>query len=94
MVDIFAVFNQSGQFGLIIDSVTQHFTGSIFLTLLMMLIVLLVISMFFHMPEVLLVIPLIPLILIFSTVDSGMRIIVAILSLFFGYVLYSILPVR
>lgn len=94
MVDVWTVFNQTGQFGLIIDSMTTHFTGSLYLTLLIILMVLLLITSFFHMPELLLLIPLIPIILVFSTLDPGMRIFVALISLFLGYVLYSILPWR
>jgi uncharacterized ion transporter superfamily protein YfcC len=94
MIDVWTVFNQTGSFGIIIDSLTQHWTGSLHTTLIIILMCLLLVASFFHMPEILIIVPLIPVLLIFSTIDPGLQIVVALLSLFLGYILYSILPFR
>ena len=94
MVLMFQAFNQTGQFGLIIDSMTQHWTGSESMTLIIILMVLLLVASFYHMPEILVIIPLLPVLLVFSTIAPELQMIVGVLALFLGYILYTIFPWR
>jgi hypothetical protein len=92
MVGVFDLFNRSLDFGRYLDVSTSSVTGSVFLSLLIVVLFLLLIASFFRMPEILYLVILLPLFLIFSVADPGMRFLVGIAALFFGYVLYTILP--
>lgn len=91
-MDLWTLFNRSAELGIFIDSTNTFVTGSTFLTLLIIVGILLLIASMFKMPETLYLIPLLPLFIIFSIADPGMKLILAIASVFLGYVVYSILP--
>lgn len=93
-MDISQVFNSSLEMGSFLQASTEHVTGSWFVTLLFIVLILIVIAGIFKMPETLYIIPLLPILLIFSSVDIGFNIIMGILALFFGYIIYTIIPVK
>lgn len=93
-MDISQVFNMSLEFGHILSGVTTGVTGSMTLTFILIIAVFVIIAGFFHMPELLYIIPLIPILLMFSIVDPTMRIFLGVIAIFLGYMFYSILPIR
>ena len=93
-MDISQLFNQSLEMGKVFNGVTTDVTGSWTITFLLTILLFIMIAGFFKMPEVLYVIPIIPLVLLFSLVDPTMKIILGIISLFLAYVIYSLMPVR
>ena len=75
--------NQTGIIGQAFNGLTNNVTGSVFLTGLLILIVLMVIAFMFRLPLELTVIFLIPIILVFMAFNTGW---VAVGGLIFIYI--------
>jgi len=83
------LFNQTLEFGSLINHMTLNFTGDIFLTLLFILAFFLLLATIFRVPILLGVIVVFPLIIIFSMVDwtGGMSMVLGVLALIVGVIL-------
>jgi hypothetical protein len=79
-------FNETGQIGMIIVTATTNITGSLFLTLLMMIIILLSISMLFRIPIEFTSIFILPLLLIFMAYSSEFLAIGGIFLIYMGII--------
>ena len=94
VLDFNTVFNSSLEVGKFIQSSNDNFTGSLFLTLLIIVAILILIAALFKMPETIYLIPIIPIFIVFSTISSGMQMFVGVICLIFAYVLFQLIPVR
>ena len=65
-------FNSSLEIGSFLNTTTNNFTGSEFLTLLIIVMLFFLVAMLFHMPEFLFAIVIAPLLITFGLVDPAM----------------------
>lgn len=93
-MDITNLFNMSLEVGQFISNSNSNLTGSLSMTLLIILGVLLLIAGLFKLPETLYIIPILPVLIIFSIADPMMKIVLGIVSLMLAYVLFSSSPWR
>lgn len=86
MVDL---FNSSLELGSLFNQMTLNFTGSITITLIIVLLFLLVIALLFRIPVMLGLIVLLPIIIVFADFDytGGFYTILSILAIVLGFML-------
>lgn len=83
------LFNSSLEFGSLFNQMTLNFTGSITITLIIVLLFLLVIGLLFRIPVMLVLIVLLPLIMVFAEFDytGGFYTILSIIAIILGFIL-------
>jgi hypothetical protein len=89
------LFNSSGEIGRWLTASTTNVTGSLILTVFVMIMFLVLGMMLFKMPELLMALIIVPLMIVFITVGEiavPMRIILGVLILVIGLGLYSFYP--
>ena len=64
-------FNSSLEIGGFLNTTTSNFTGSEFLTMLIIVLLLFMVAMLFHMPELLFAIIVAPLLVVFGLADPA-----------------------
>jgi hypothetical protein len=68
-MNLTGIFNSTLSTGQFITAMTNNFTGSDFITLTILTVILLTIAFVFRMPEVLIVVALLPIMIIFSFIS-------------------------
>lgn len=89
MLNISSVFNSSGEVGSWITASNTNFTGSLSLSLMMIIGMLLLIAFIFKMPLLLGVLIIFPLVTIFSTLSAGFNLILGVFILILALGLFS-----
>jgi hypothetical protein len=91
-MEISLLFNSSLELGSWINASNTNLTGSLFMTLLLIFLALIMIAELFKLPEFLYLIPLLPVAVIFAVSDTGFRVILGLIAIFLGFAIYSIYP--
>lgn len=94
MLDVTQVFNQNDILGQWINSITQNFTGSLALTLVFGLIILLILIAIFKMPDMFIIILLFAPLVLFSRIDQSFNMMIGIAIIFFAFVIWSLFPAK
>lgn len=84
------MFNSSLSTGTLLTSMTNYFTGSETITLLIVSSCLLLIAFIFRMPEILMIVALLPIIIVFSFVNPDYWFVLGIVIVFAGIGLFSL----
>lgn len=95
MVDVSTLFNSTGEVGQWISNSTTNITGSLFLTVLLMLMFLVLMIILFRMPEFFVFLILMPLIIVLSGITeiaSSMSVIIGLAILIIALGLYAMYP--
>lgn len=83
-------FNSSLDTGMFFSAMSSYFTGSDTMTILIVLALLLCVAFLFRMPEVLVVVALLPIFIVFSFVDPSYWPILGVLIIIAGSALFAL----
>jgi hypothetical protein len=89
MLNVSSVFNSSGEVGSWITASNTNFTGSLTLSLMLIIGMLLLVAFMFKMPLLLGVLIIFPLVTIFSTLSAGFSLILGTFILILALGLFS-----
>ena len=96
-IGIGQVFNSTGDVGMWLNASTTNVTGSLFMSVLIIIGFFLLMMMLFKMPELLMGLVLMPLMIVFVTISeitTPMKFIVGALILLIGFGLWSFYPTK
>ena len=94
MLNISSVFNSSGEVGSWITASNTNFTGSLSLSLMLIIGLLLLVAFMFKMPLLLGVLIIFPMVTIFSTISVSFNLILGTFILIVAFGLYSMWVIK